>query len=92
MIIDLFSCIPFELITQQKSTNFDYKNLAKIARIPRFYKLLRLAKLAKVLKNSNLVESVQDYFKINQSVMRFISSLSYNCYSSYRVVFLVLHS
>ena len=54
MVPDLFACLPFNIIFEQKQ----YNSLVRVARIPRLYRLFKITKLlriAKVMKNSSKI-------------------------------------
>jgi hypothetical protein len=54
MIPDLFACMPFNIILEQKQ----YNSLVRVARIPRLYRLFKITKLlriTKVMKNSSKI-------------------------------------
>ena len=47
MILDIFACIPFHLVLEQRKA---YNALVRLARIPRLIRLTKLSKLARFAK------------------------------------------
>lgn len=80
-IIDIVSCIPFGYIgssSEIDSNATGYRSLLKVLRVPKFYKLFRISRIIKLFKhykNTEILEKIQDFFSIKQSVMRFSTTI-----------------
>jgi hypothetical protein len=76
LIIDLFSSLPFNLITKfLSSSSLKKQNLIKIIRLPKLYKLLKIARLIKIMKlmkQSMLIGKAQELLNLNSGVIRLI--------------------
>ena len=80
LIVDIISCIPFGYIDiGSNSSSINYSSLTKLLRLPKFYKLLRLARVAKMFKhykNTSFFETFKDFFRMKQSAMRLLTSIT----------------
>lgn len=82
LLIDIVSCIPFDAFnnsqSQSQSTNNDpSKSVLKFLRLPKLYRLLRIAKIFKMANNyrqTELIEKIQDFFRLKQSGVRLLTS------------------
>lgn len=75
-IIDLLSCIPFDLLGFLDTKNPN--KFIRFLRLPRLYKLFRISKLLHSLNsnpNSNLFIKLQEFFSIKHSVTRLFTSV-----------------
>ena len=76
LLIDLISCLPFDLLLESSDGNsVKYNNLLRLFRLPRLYRLLRISKIFKLMqqyKNSEFLQKLQDFLNIKQSVARLI--------------------
>ena len=80
MLVDIICFFPFTLLdtgSQQSYSSGKYNNLVRLLRLPKLYRLFRISRLLKLLKhyhNIELIEKIQEYFSIKNSVMRLIKS------------------
>lgn len=76
MIIDLISCIPFDVLLENSNgDSVKYNSLLRLFRLPRLYRLVRISKIFKLMqqyKNSEFMQKIQDFFNIKQSLARLI--------------------
>ena len=90
MLLDLISCVPFGFINSGSNSSSyssnDYNSALKLLRLPRLYRLFRIARLFKLFKhfkNSEILEQIQEFLCIKQSMMRMVKAFS--------VILLCLH-
>ena len=74
MLLDILACIPFHLLFEQ--TSKDFQSLIRVARFPRLYRLVKIAKLARVMqemsKRRRSVVNVQANARISLATERLI--------------------
>jgi hypothetical protein len=81
MLLDIASFFPFDFISPSSNnsnyTSSDYNNFFRLFRIPKLYRLFRISRLFKLFKhyrNSEILDSIQEFLSIKHSMMKLITT------------------
>ncbi|CAG9317227.1 unnamed protein product [Blepharisma stoltei] len=80
MILDLVSCIPYNLfidLNEEFATTKNWNVLIRLLRLPRLYKLFQASKIMSLLRSyrrSAFLDKIQDYLSIKHSAFRLLST------------------